>query len=710
MAALAGIGIERPWRHQAVAAAAVRDGRSVAIATPTATGKTLTYLLPALCQISDAASVSDPTQLLFRRTAPVALYLSPTKALAHDQAASFSRVRLPGWTPACLDGDSSAEERRYARDFASFVLTNPDMLHRSVLPNPTRWRRLLANLRIVVVDECHRYRGSFGAHTSAVLRRLRRLCAAAGADPVFVCASATIAEPGAAAEKLTGIEGFVEVTEATCPRPGLDFVVWEPATSGDLPGLLAMAAGSGRQTLGFVSSRGRAETVAEKVRQLVPERKVVAYRAGYLRSERRELEAGLRDGSVAVAVATNALELGVDLGGLDTVVMEGFPGSLAALWQRAGRAGRRGQDAQAVLIPAAQPLDAYLAEHPELLFDSPVEATVLHPQNPYILGPHLAAAAQEQPLTADDAQWFGPGFLPTVKALVAQGVLRERPSGWFWTRSERAVDSIDLRAIGGSPVEIIDAVTGSLVGTVDPSAADGTVHEGAVYLHQGGRWLVERYEPENHTALARVAPPDLGYVTQALTDTDIAVLGIDRTTPLGAGELSFGTVRMTSRVTGYLRRDAETLTVWDQTPLDLPAHTLATQAVWWTLPPGALADLEAEGIDLAAAAHAAEHTAIGLLPAFAPCDRWDIGGLSMALHPDTGRLTVFVIDGYPGGAGFAAAGYRSAKAWLAATLDRLVTCSCSDGCPLCVMSPKCGNANSRLDKGGAVELLRLLLS
>ncbi len=707
---LADAGITRPWKHQVSAAQEVRDGRSVAVATPTATGKTLVYLLPALTWTDAAAQRSDPSQIQFRRTVPTALYLAPTKALAHDQLFRIADIDLPGWFPACLDGDSDAAERRYAREFATFILTNPDMLHRSVLPNAARWRRFLGNLSMVVVDEAHRYRGSFGAHTAAVLRRLRRLCRSNGSDPVFVCASATAVDAARAATILTGVPDVSEVTTSTSPRPALDFVVWRPGSEGDVSGLLAMSVADGRQSLGFVSSRKRAESVAGTVRELLPDRTVVAYRAGYLPSERRELEAGLRAGSIDVAVATNALELGVDLGGLDTVVMDGFPGTLAAMWQRAGRAGRRGRDALAVLIPAEQPLDAYLMSHPDLLFDSPVEATVLHPENPYILGPHLAAAAQEKPLTTDDAEFFGPTFLPTVKALTAQGVLRERAQGWFWTRPERAVDSIDLRAIGGRPVEIIEKSTGRVVGTVDPAAADATVHTGAVYVHQGDPWLVGDYSPDDRTALVQQAPQHLGYVTQALSSSEITILGVDQSMTLGAGQITVGSVRMTSMVTGYLRRDARTGAVWDHSPLDLPEHTHSTQAVWWTLPPDTIAELDPVLEEPVAAAHAAEHAAIGMLPLFAPCDRWDIGGLSTALHPDTGRLTVFVVDGYPGGAGFAATGYRRANDWLTATADRIRGCRCDDGCPRCVMSPKCGNGNQHLDKQGAVTLLSALVS
>lgn len=701
------LGIEQPWAHQVDAAAAVLADRSVAIATPPATGKSFAYLLPVLCQAAGAATAGDPNLLAARLAAPTALYIAPTKALAHDQLEKCRAITLPGWKPAALDGDSDGPDRRYAREFATFVLTNPDMLHRSVLPNHQRWKRFLRNLRVVVVDELHRYRGSFGGHTAAVLRRLRRVCAELGADPAFVCASATASEVGSTTQALTGVPECVEITEATCARPGLDLVLWQPGSPTDVADLVAAFTERRQQTLAFVRSRKGAELLAAQVRRAVPDDRIVAYRAGYLPAERRELEAGLRSGEVQVAVSTNALELGIDIAGLDAVVLDGFPGTRAAMWQQVGRAGRRGKDAVAVLVAKDDPLDAYLFAHPDALFGQPVEATVLHPGNPYVLGPHLAAAAQEIPLTPADAKWFGPGFLPLVKSLVAQGVLRERPGGWFWTRPERAVDAIDLRATAGRPVEIVEGASGRVVGTVDATAADSTVHQGAVYLHQGEQWLVDDYLPDEQLALVSAARPT--FYTQALAVNDIAITQQHASEQLGRGELAWGEIVMSSQVTGYLRRDEVTGETWDQTPLDLPVRTLRTQSVWWTLPESVLRQLDWSHLQLGAAAHAAEHTAIGLLPAFAPCDRFDIGGLSTAMHPDTGTLTVFVVDGFPGGAGFAAAGYRRASEWLTATLARLRDCDCDAGCPRCVMSPKCGNGNSQLDKAGAIILLELLV-
>lgn len=703
----AALGIERPWAHQIEAAAAVLSGRNVAIATPPATGKSLAYLLPVMCQAAEAATAAPTNQLAARLAAPTALYLAPTKALAHDQLEKCEAIRLPGWKPAALDGDSDASERRYAREFATFVLSNPDMLHRSVLPDHARWKRFLRNLRVVVVDELHRYRGSFGSHVAAVLRRLRRVCAALGAHPVFVCASATTSEVGTTTQALTGVAECVEITTASAPRPGLDLVLWQPSSPSDVADLVTRFAQAGQQTLAFVRSRKGAELLAARVRSELTDQLVVAYRAGYLPSERRALEAGLRSGEARVAVATNALELGIDIAGLDAVVLAGFPGTRAAMWQQVGRAGRRDDDAIAVLVANDDPLDAYLFAHPDALFAA-VEPTVLHPGNPYVLGPHLAAAAQEIPLVPEDEAWFGPGFLPLVKSLVAQGLLRERPAGWFWTRAECAAAAIDLRSTSGRPVEIIEAGSGRVVGTVDAAAADSTVHEGAVYLHQGEQWLVGEYRPDENTALVSATRPD--YYTQALSVSDITITSEFEGVPLGRGRVAWGEVLMSSQVIGYLRRDEVTGETWDQTELDLPVRHLRTIGVWWTLPQSEVACLGMSPLQLGAAAHAAEHAAIGLLPAFAPCDRFDIGGLSTAMHPDTGTLTVFVVDGFPGGAGFAAAGYRRALEWVAATLDRLRDCDCEAGCPRCVMSPKCGNGNSHLDKQGAAALLTMLVA
>ncbi|MBA3528802.1 MAG: DEAD/DEAH box helicase [Propionibacteriaceae bacterium] len=716
--------MESLWQHQAEAADALRAGHHVVLSTGTASGKTLGYLLPVMAAtyggaeaaVGPAGTGPDEATLrgsLMRPRRPhTALYLAPTKALAHDQLRMCSEFDLETWRVATLDGDTERADRDWAREYASYVLTNPDMLHRSVLPQHTRWASFLQSLRYVVIDESHRYRGVFGAHVSAVIRRLRRLAAHYGAQPRFVLASATSANPGEAAAALVGVDEseVVVVDRDSSARGAVEMLLWEPEgmPDDDAAMLLARMVDSGRQTIAFISSRKMAELVAVRAQdQLGVPGRIDSYRSGYLAEDRRALEHALQQGTLCGVAATNALELGVDIAGMDAVVISGFPGTRAAFWQQAGRAGRKGRDAQVILISRKQPLDAYLFDHPELLFSTPVEATVLHPDNPYVLGPHLAAAAQEAPLTPSDVAYFGDTMPSLIARLVEQSVLRRRQLGWFWTRPERAVDGIDLRSAGGSSIEIIDIETGRLIGHIDPAAADSTLHPGATYLHQGETYLSEELDLEAGEALVRAARP--GYYTQPRVVAGVSIVSERRSRRLGLGRIHLGTVDVTSQVTGYLRRDEVTGDVWDETPLQLAERTLRTDAVWWTLAPGVLAST-LNPAQLAGGAHGAEHTSIGLLPMYAPCDRWDIGGLSTAEHADTGLLTVFVHDGQAGGAGFAKRGFEVAEDWLAATLERCESCTCEEGCPACVVSPKCGNANQMLDKQAAIVLLRHLCS
>ena len=711
---LAAQGVPRLWQHQAAAAEALFEGSSVALATPTASGKSLAFLLPILAATAEGRlgfATPEPRQRLVAARRPhTALYLAPTKALAHDQLRAATVLGPDTWKVTTLDGDSDQQERRFAREFAEYVLTNPDMLHRSVLPNHQRWSQLLGSLRFVVIDEAHRYRGLFGAHVASVLRRLRRVCRHHGADPAFLAASGTIGEPADLLHKLTGVTDITVVDTDASTRPELDFLFWQPTDDPhrEAADLLARFTDEGRQTLAFTTSRVQAELVADRARHRsrAPER-IGSYRAGYLADDRRRIEAQLQSGRLTGVACTNALELGVDIAGMDVVLSCGFPGTVSALHQQAGRAGRTGRPALAILIAKPDPLDSYVCDHPELVFGAPVEATVLHPENPHVLSAHLAAAAQELPLTAADSEFFGGSTTTLAERLAARGVLRLRAGGWYWTHAQRAVDSIDLRGAGSNSIEIVDAATGRVIGQVDPSAADRTVHPGAIYLHQGEQWLVESLDPESRSALCRRETP--GYFTQAQGSSDLRILAEERSTRLGAATVALGRVEFTSQVNAYLRRDEVTGKVWDSTPLELPERAFQTRAVWWTVEPSDLDRLDLDARELPGAAHAAEHAAIGLLPAFAPCDRWDIGGLSTTLHPDTGRLTVFVHDGFPGGAGFADRGFELIRPWLTATLDRIEGCECEAGCPRCVVSPKCGNGNNPLDKAGAVGLLRLLV-
>ncbi|MFI7639148.1 DEAD/DEAH box helicase [Nonomuraea sp. NPDC049400] len=866
------------------------------ISTGTASGKSLAYLTPAVATCLDGGTI---------------LYLTPTKALAADQLRSLRELRITQLRAACFDGDTPFEERTWVRQHANYVLTNPDMLHRSVLPRHAQWSSFFRRLRLVVVDECHGYRGVFGSHVAQILRRLRRVCARYGSRPTFLLASATASEPGAFAMRLTGLE-MDEVTVDASPKGATTIALWEPpltelrgeggapvrrTATAEAADLLADLVLADVRTLAFVRSRRGAETVALTARakladvafslsarfpgtpatptpatadmpQTAPtptnapdairtadapgdvsgatqtvgtsmhapgaaqttstgaaapdatqttstraaaldatqttsakaaaadatrntsakaaaaqtsstraaaadatqttsasadqpgtpqqdaarqdERatrhggratgqadeasgpvaessltwaipdspthpdwadlpnKIAAYRAGYLAEDRRLLEKALRAGTLMGLASTNALELGVDVSGLDAVLIAGWPGTRASLWQQAGRAGRDGQDALAVLIARDDPLDTYLVHHPQALFGQPVEAIVLDPDNPYVLGPHLCAAAAEIPLTDDDLPIFGDTTSTVLDDLVAQGLLRRRPAGWFWTRRERATDLADIRGGGGAPIQVVESSTGRLLGSVDEPSAHTTVHTGAVYLHQGETFLVELLDLEAGVALVSSANPD--FTTFARDITDISILATQRSHPLGTGTLHFGEVEVTRQVVSYLKRRLQSGEMLGDEPLELPPRTLRTRAVWWTLPASAVAPLAEAGIDLGGAAHAAEHASIGLLPLFATCDRWDIGGVSTELHADTGLLTVFVYDGHEGGAGFAERGYARATDWLTATREAITSCECERGCPSCIQSPKCGNGNNPLDKRGAVRLLNTLLN
>jgi DEAD/DEAH box helicase domain-containing protein len=729
-AALAGRGVPAPWRHQTEAAELAHRGEHVIIATGTASGKSLAYQLPAL-----ATLLTDPRATV--------LYLAPTKALAADQLRCVRELDLAEVRPACYDGDTLRDEREWVRRHGRYVLTNPDMLHHGVLPGHRAWATFLRRLTYVVVDECHTYRGVFGSHVAHVLRRLRRVAARYGSNPVFVLASATVGDPAAAAQRLIGAP-VAAVTDDASPRGGVTFALWEPPLlpgsasldavggDGDVPAgvggmdappvrrsalretadLLADAVTHGVRTLAFVRSRRGAELVASMARLSLDEAvpglgaQVAAYRAGYLREERRQLERALLSGSLTGVAATNALELGVDLAGLDAVLLAGYPGTLASFWQQAGRAGRAGQDSLCVLVARDDPLDTYLVHHPAALFGRPVEATVLDPANPYVLGPQLCCAAAELPLTAADLPLFGEAAAAAVDGLVAAGALRRRPTGWYWTEPGRP--DVDLRGAGGAPVAVVEAATGRLLGTVDRGSAHALVHPGAVYLHQGTSFVVDDLDLEDAVALVHADEPD--WTTHPRDVTSLTVQRVRSYVDAGPVGLFLGDVEVTSQVVGYQRRRLGSGEVIDTRPLDLPERCLPTVATWWTISPRAL---EAAGVDAAAvpgALHAAEHAAIGLLPLVATCDRWDIGGLSTAMHPDTEAPTVFVYDGHPGGAGFAERAYATAVDWLDATRTAIAGCACETGCPSCVQSPKCGNGNNPLAKAEAVLVLDAVLA
>jgi DEAD/DEAH box helicase domain-containing protein len=714
LARLEAQGVTAPWRHQVEAAQLARDGSHVVVATGTASGKSLAYQVPALTRLAE-----DPRACV--------LYLAPTKALARDQLTSVAELADPSVRPAAYDGDTPMEEREWVRRHSRWIVTNPDMLHRGVLPAHQKWSSTLRRLAYVVVDECHAYRGVFGSHVGHVLRRLRRICRRYGAEPVFLLASATVAEPAAAATRLVGAP-VVAVTEDGSPRPGATFALWEPpltertgehgaplrrSAAADAATLLADLVERGARTLAFVRSRRSAESVAEQARHVLRDRgradlarRVDSYRGGYLPEERRELERALSAGELLGVATTNALELGIDITGLDAVVLAGYPGTLASLWQQAGRAGRAQRESLVVFVARDDPLDHYLAHHPRAVFGRPVEATVTDPSNPYVLGPQLCCAAAELPLVPDDLADFGGAAAEArVEELVAEGALRRRPTGWYW--AGRGRPDVDIRGSGLAPVTIIEGDTGRLLGTVDGDAAHATVHTGAVYVHRGETYVVDEFDVDE--AVAVVHPESPEWTTVARDVTDLAIVATDRSRSLGTVTAHTGVVDVTNQVVAYQRRRLGTGEVLAEFPLDLPARQLRTRAVWLTLDERAVGRAEVDDAELPGSLHAAEHAAIGILPLLATCDRWDLGGVSTALHPDTGAATIVVYDGHPGGAGFAERGFAVLRRWLQATRATVASCECESGCPSCVQSPKCGNGNEPLDKAGAVRVLDVVL-
>ncbi|WP_298253848.1 DEAD/DEAH box helicase [uncultured Arthrobacter sp.] len=717
-------GVHEPWRHQVEGASSARAGTHTIIATGTASGKSLAYQLPVLDEIHRSELGSRAT---LAPSGSVALYLAPTKALAADQLSSVNALKLPTVRAETYDGDTEPGARRWIRDHANLVLANPDMLHHGILPNHTWWARYFRRLKYVIIDEAHSYRGVFGSHVANLLRRLRRVCASYGANPVFIGASATSADPAASFGRLIGLDAEA-VTRDSSPHGSTTVAFWEPRLTGtkgengaptrrtviaETADLLANLVSAQVRTIAFVRSRRGAESIAQTTRRMLEDvhpslpHRIAAYRSGYLPEERRALEEALRSGELLGVASTSALELGIDISGLDAVLVAGWPGTRASLLQQIGRAGRSGQDALAAFVASDDPLDTYLVHHPEAVFDLGVEATVFDPSNPYVLGPHLCAAAAELPLTGEDLALFGARSEQLLGTLVDQGFLRRRPAGWFWTHPQSAASMVRLRADGGGPITLVDAASGAVLGTMGSAQSHYQAHPGAVYVHQGRSYVVEELNEQDHCAVVSRAQPD--FYTQARDVTRIEVVGRDESRLWGGVLATFGDVQVTTQVVSFQRKAFSSNEIMGEEPLELPARELFTKSVWFEISPELL---EAEGIsaeEIPGALHAAEHAAIGLLPLVAASDRWDIGGVSTALHADTGQPTIFVYDGHPGGAGFAERGFEAAQIWLTATRDAIEACECESGCPSCVQSPKCGNRNNPLSKGGAVAVLSLIL-
>ena len=703
-------GIEHLYTHQARAVDALRAGTSVVVATSTASGKSLCYQLPIVESV-----VSD------RRDTALLVY--PTKALAQDQLRSLRSWLVPGLRAVTYDGDTVGDDRAWARKNANVLLTNPEMLHLGILPSHRRWATFLMRLRYVVVDELHTLRGIFGSQVAHVLRRLQRLCEHYGASPTFCFASATIGNPGELASALCGMP-VEQIDDDGSPRAERVLACWQRPLLDEHSGarasanvetadLLARFVRSGHQSLAFTRSRRSAELVASQARRRLEEtqvgagRQVAAYRAGYLPEERRELERDLSSGRLLGIAATTALELGIDVGGLDAVILNGFPGTLASMWQQAGRAGRNGRRSAAVLVAGDDQLDQWYAAHPRELTHRSPERAVVNPQNPFVMRAQVACAAHEMPLAPEDEKWFGEGLDEAVRELVQSDLLKPRGGRMHWTGERPPAPEVGLRSGSSQEYRLIDRIEERTIGTVDDARVFTVAHPGAVYLHQGRQYRVDELNVRDHIALLSEYDGADEY-TQPRTETDITIVEESNFAPLGAAMVHLGTVEVRNQVVAYQRKQISTNGVIDVCELDLPERTLVTRACWYTVPLEAVQGVGIAPAELLGAVHAAEHGLIGMLPLFTICDRWDVGGVSMAMNEQTGDPTIFVYDGYPGGAGIAELAFDAAEHHACATLELITACPCLDGCPSCVQSPKCGNWNEYLDKAAAIALLRLM--
>ena len=705
------------WSHQAEAIDHVRSGRSVAIATGTASGKSLCFQIP----IAEAIAAGP--------LPATALLLFPTKALAQDQLRSISALDVPGLVAATHDGDSSPEERKWTRTHANVMLTNPEMLHVSMLPVHANWGTFFKRLRYVVIDELHTLRGMFGSNVAQVLRRLRRVCAHYGSDPVFIFTSATIGDPSELATTLCGLPVEAVLNDGS-PRGERFFVLWDPdgindgseeeprsvSSSRDTAEIMSALVKDGHRTIAFCRSRKGTEVVTADVQRRLTKRlapSVRSYRGGYLTSERREIERELFDGTLRGVVATTALELGIDVGGLDACILNGFPGTIASMWQQAGRAGRASQQSLAVLVAGDDQLDQWFVHNPDELFLRSPEPAVINIDNPYVLHPHLACAAFELPLTDADEAWWPEVLDDAIRDLVHDDLLKIRmPTaragvGAVWSGRGRPASRVGLRSANSNEFRIATN-DGSLIGTVDGSRAFRLVHPGSIYLHQGTAWRVAALDLEDHVAI--VEPHDGGEYTQPRAVTDIRILATDAERGIGHADLCLGTVEVETTVIGYRRFDTFTREQLGMHELDLPSSKLVTRAFWYIVGDHITSAAGLGPAELPGALHAAEHAGIGILPLFAICDRWDVGGVSTPYLPETGAATIVIHDAYPGGAGLAELGFAAADRHLPATLEVIESCRCERGCPSCIQSPKCGNGNEPLDKIAAIELLRAMLA
>ncbi len=723
--ALQQLGIERLYRHQATAINHLRDRRHTVIVTPTASGKSLCYNLPV-------------AEALLHRPEGRALYLFPTKALAQDQMRGLRRLADTGPELRQLvrcgtyDGDTPVTARRKLRNEGNVILTNPDMLHQGILPYHSRWGGFFANLEHIVVDEIHSYRGIFGSNVANVLRRLNRICRHYGSRPTYVCCSATIANPKQLAERLAGVSMML-VDDDGSPSGPKRFVLWNPprmegaglgrrSSNEEAHALLVALLRRGAQTIAFTRTRIVAELLyryaSESLGRISPALAEVirAYRAGYLPEERREIERQLFSGELRGVISTNALELGIDVGGLDAAVLVGYPGSIASTWQQAGRAGRGEAESLVVLVAYDEPIDQYLMRTPAYLFGRSPEHAVIDPENPYILAGHLRCAAFELPLREEDGEWFGDQTLPIASILGDLGQMREIDGAWYWSTTDYPAAEIGLRTTSDSTFAIMDKSRGNeVIGTVDAISAPETVYPGGVYLHDGDTYLVRDLDLEARAAYVERAEVD--YYTQAMLDSAIRAGELRAEKQWAGGRLCFGEATVTWRTTAFKKVKFYSQESIGWSRLDLPAQHLETSACWLVVPRETLTATAAQGLKAMEGLAGIRNVAVNMLPLLAMCDRLDVGGIVDSSN--LGSPTLFLYDRYLGGLGFAEKGYELFGALMRQCLATIEDCPCDDGCPSCVglpatqpaqqMDPDLGRGYPIPDKQAALFIVRHLL-
>ncbi len=703
--ALAARGIERLWSQQADGLSALAAGDDVLVTTPTASGKSLIFQLPVL-------------EALARGEAGRALFLFPLKALGQDQKGKFDDlVAATGLDPGearceIYDGDTPrAQRRRILADPPRVVISNPDMLHLGILPSWQNWTPFLEQLRWIVLDELHTYRGIFGCHFHHVLRRLDRICRSLGAEPQIIASSATAGNAAEFARQLAD-RPFHWVGETGSPREGRHLVLCQPASSTYTTTLqlLIFFLERGLKTIVFTKARRITELLYKWLEQQAPQLapKVANYRSGFLPEERREIERSLFEGQLDGVISTSALEMGIDVGGLDACILVGYPGSMMATWQRSGRVGRSGRESITAMVALPDALDQYFLSSPRELVDRPLEQLILDPSNEPVSKGHLQCAAAEKPLSRELDAGYLERHAAAIGDLLLSGDLVEAADGTeIFSARNRPHRHINLRG-GGDSFAILDADRDRVIGTVDGVRVLHECHLGAIYLHSGRQYLVRELDLEGRKVHAERAQVE--YFTVPLTEKKTDVLEVLEERRVGPLRAWLGRLRVTERVVGFERKHIRGREVIDRHSLDLPPISYETVGMWWAAPPAIEASIRESGEHFMGSLHATEHAAISLMPLVALCDRGDIGGISIPLHPQVRSGCIFIYDGHAGGVGISARGFECLEDLLGRVLELLAQCPCESGCPSCVVSPKCGNGNRPLDKKGAEHFLRLLLS